>query len=331
MSTHSMHGRQTDAHTTNEAANDGRVTRRGWLSGLGAVAAGLAAVGTGVRPARAAEAGTTAAMNDDAPGTDYRIQRGRIRQSVMGWCYDVPTEKLIDACHRMGMPAMEGISREHYPRLRELGMHPAIVGSHTCRKGPPAEANREHGTEKLREPNDDAAEFGSPNVITFTGMNVDGLSRRRMEDNCVACWKRVIEHAEEKGVNLCLEHLNTRDDTHPMKGHPGYFGDDVDRCVELIERVGSPRMRLLFDIYHVQIMNGDVIRRIREHKDHIGHVHTAGNPGRGELDGSQEINYPAVMRTLLEVGYDGFVAQEFIPTWDDQLAALRHGVRVCDV
>jgi len=128
-----------------------------------------------------------------------------------------------------------------------------------------------------------------------------------------------------------LEHLNTRDDTHPMKGHPGYFGEDVDHCVEMIRKVGSPNMKLLFDVYHVQIMNGDVIRRIGQYKDLIGHYHTAGNPGRAELDDTQEINYPAIMRAIVATGYKGFVAQEFIPTWDDPVAALRHAAMVCDV
>jgi len=116
-----------------------------------------------------------------------------------------------------------------------------------------------------------------------------------------------------------------------MKGHPGYWGDDVDHCAELIHKVASPSLKLLFDVYHVQIMNGDVIRRIRQYKDIIGHYHTAGNPGRAELDDTQEINYPAVMRAILETKYDGFVAQEFIPTWDDKVSALRHAAMVCDV
>src|ERR1041385_178097 len=116
-----------------------------------------------------------------------------------------------------------------------------------------------------------------------------------------------------------------------MKGHPGYFGNDTELCVELIKRVDSPRMKLLFDIYHVQIMDGDVIRRIRQHKDVIAHVHTAGVPGRGALTDDQEINYPPLMRALIEVGYAGYVAQEFIPTWPDKVAALRHAARVCDV
>jgi hydroxypyruvate isomerase len=116
-----------------------------------------------------------------------------------------------------------------------------------------------------------------------------------------------------------------------MKGHPGYFGDDVELCIELVKRVGSPRFKLLFDIYHVQIMNGDVIRRIRSYHDYIGHYHTAGVPGRGELDETQEIYYPAVMRAILETGYTGYVAQEFIPTWSDRAQALRHAASVCDV
>jgi len=149
--------------------------------------------------------------------------------------------------------------------------------------------------------------------------------------NCVTGLKQLAAIAEKKGVTVCIEMLNTRDDTHPMKGHPGYQGDHMDHCIDLIKRVDSPRMKLLFDIYHVQIMNGDVIRRIREYVDYIGHVHTAGVPGRGEMDDTQEINYPAVLRALLEAGYKGYVAQEFIPTWEDKLGALRHGAKVMDV
>jgi hydroxypyruvate isomerase len=115
-----------------------------------------------------------------------------------------------------------------------------------------------------------------------------------------------------------------------MKGHPGYQGDDLDYVAEIVRRVGSPRIRLLFDVYHVQIMNGDVIRRLEQHKDVIGHIHTAGNPGRAELDDNQEILYPPIMRKLLDIGYEGYVGQEFIPT-RDPLAGLREAVRLCDV
>jgi hydroxypyruvate isomerase len=141
----------------------------------------------------------------------------------------------------------------------------------------------------------------------------------------------VIDYAEEKKITLCLEHLNSRDNTHPMKGHPGYFGDDVDLCIDLIKQMDSPNFRLLFDIYHVQIMHGDVIRRIRALHPWIGHYHTAGNPGRGELDDTQEINYPPIMRAILETGYQGYVAQEFIPTWSDHAKALEHAIKVCSV
>jgi hydroxypyruvate isomerase len=205
------------------------------------------------------------------------------------------------------------------------------VGSHGFTKGPFNPANHEMVETKLREGIDLAAKVNCKNVITFTGMRQPGISDEAGARNCVECWKRVIGYAEQKKINLCLEHLNSRDNTHPMKGHPGYFGDHVDFCVELIKQVGSPHMKLLFDIYHVQIMDGDVIRRIRQYKDYIGHYHTAGVPGRGELDDTQEINYPAVLRAIVETGYQGFVAQEFIPTWPDRLAALRHAAKVCDV
>ncbi len=183
----------------------------------------------------------------------------------------------------------------------------------------------------LRKSIDLAVEHEARRVITFTGMRVPEMADDEAENHCVECFQKVIDYAEDKGIMLCLEHLNSRDNTHPMKGHPGYFGDDLDRCVRLIERVNSPCFRLLFDIYHVQIMHGDVIRRIRSLHPLIGHYHTAGNPGRCELDENQEINYPPILRAILETGYDGFVAQEFIPTWPDPVQALRHAAMVCDV
>ena len=158
----------------------------------------------------------------------------------------------------------------------------------------------------------------------------DGMTDEEAFDNCVTGLKKIAGHAEKQNVTICLEHLNTRDDSHPMKGHPGYQGDNVDAVADMLRRVGSDNVRLLFDIYHVQIMNGDVIRRIEECKDIIGHVHTAGNPGRGELDESQEINYPAIMQKLLAIGYKGYVGQEFIPT-RDPFVGLREAVMLCDV
>ncbi|GEM_PF-1517575 len=150
-------------------------------------------------------------------------------------------------------------------------------------------------------------------------------------EKCLDCWKQVIDHAKEKKVTLVLEHLNSRDNSHPMKGHPGYFGDGVERCIDLVKRMDSPRFKVLFDVYHVQIMNGDVICRIQMYHPLIGHYHTAGNPGRCELYETQEIHYPAVMNAIVATGYTGFVAQEFIPTWSDPVLAMRHSEMVCDV
>jgi hydroxypyruvate isomerase len=175
---------------------------------------------------------------------------------------------------------------------------------------------------------DACAEHGVPTVITFTGMREDIPDDVGMT-NCVEGYKRILGHAEKKKVTLALEMLNSRVDVE-MKGHPGYMGDHTDWCIELLKKVGSERLKLLFDIYHVQIMDGDVIRRIAQHKDYIAHVHTAGNPGRGELDDKQEINYPPIIRALVDAGYKGYVGQEFIPT-RDAMEGLVEAVKLCDV
>lgn len=270
--------------------------------------------------------------DDEVPGLDYKIVNGRAKQSVMAWCFNpMPMEQLIPACAKMGLSAMEGIDKKYYPLMKKHGLGVSITGSHGFKRGPINHDNHEFCVEKLRAGIDLAVQWNSPGVITFTGMREDGISDKQGFKNCVECWKAVCEYAEEKQINVVLEMLNTRDDSHPMKGHPGYFGDDIDRCIEMIKSVGSPRMKLLFDIYHVQIMNGDPIRRFREHHGFVSHVHTAGNPGRCELDANQELNYAPIIKAILDTGYDGYIAQEFIPTWDDKLASLRHGVKVCDV
>jgi hydroxypyruvate isomerase len=267
----------------------------------------------------------------DVP-SDFKITKGRIRQSVMGWCFKPMTAvELARHCKEIGLVAIEGISPQDYPAVRDLGLQISLVSSHGFARGPFSRANHEFCTTKLREAIDLAAAVGCANVITFTGMREKGISEQQGIQNCLDCWKQVIGYAEQKKINLCLEHLNSRDGSQPMRGHPGYFGDHVDFCVDLIRRVDSPNMKLLFDIYHVQIMDGDVIRRIRQYKDLVGHYHTAGVPGRGEIDDQQEVNYPAIMRAILETGYTGYVAQEFIPTWSDRVLALRHSAMVCDV
>lgn len=262
----------------------------------------------------------------------FKIRNGRIRQSIMGWTYNpMPVPELAKLCKDIGLVAMEGIDRKYYPLVRELGMEISLVSSHGFAKGPFNRANHEFVIKSLREAIDVAVQFGCKRVITFTGMREPGISDEEGAKNCVDCWKQAVGYAEKNKVTLAFEHLNSRDNTHPMKGHPGYFGDDVDLCVDLIKRVGSPNFKLLFDIYHVAIMNGDVIRRLRQHKEYITHIHTAGVPGRAELDDTQELNYPAIMKAVLETGFDGYVAQEFIPTWDDKALALRHAAKTCDV
>lgn len=297
--------------------------RRQWLSKT----AGIMAIGAvGVKLADSTQAGVQESE------TQNRQRKGNIRQSVMGWCFDPmnPVE-LAQNGKRLGLVAIEGIPTKFYPSVRELGLAIALVGSHGFAKGPIDTNNHAEVERILRASIDSAVEFDSPSVITFTGMRVPGMRDEVAKQNCLDCWKRVIGYAEEKKITLCLEHLNSRDNTHPMKGHPGYFGDDIELCVELIQKMDSPYFKLLFDIYHVQIMHGDVIRRIRQYHPLIGHYHTAGNPGRAELDDTQEINYPPIMKTIVETGYKGFVAQEFIPTWKDPIKALDHAIGVCDV
>ncbi|MEM9940054.1 MAG: TIM barrel protein [Planctomycetota bacterium] len=269
---------------------------------------------------------------DDVPSADYRIVHGRAKQSVMAWCFKpMKMEQFIPACAKMGLSAIEGIDPKFYPLMKQNGLKVSLTGSHGFPKGPINRANHEFCLDKIRQGIDLAVKWDAPGVITFTGMREQGITDDQGFKNCVECWEVACQYAEEKGINVVLEMLNTRDDSHPMKGHPGYFGDDLDLCIDLIKAVDSPRMKLLFDVYHVQIMNGDPIRRFLGCKDCVSHIHTAGNPGRCELDGNQELNYKPIIQTILDSGYDGYIAQEFIPTWADKLASLRHGVRECDV
>jgi hydroxypyruvate isomerase len=287
----------------------------------------------------AASAGATLALRASAAVIDkaaadpaYKIKNSGIKHTLMGWCWK-PIDTLVLAQHAkdIGLVGIEGIDKKYYPDVKKLGLGISLVGSHGFAKGPCNPENRDFVIKSLTEGIDLAADVGCKKVITFTGMKFEGMDRDKAIQDCLDTWKAVLPHAEKKGITLVLEHLNSRDSSHPMKGHPGYFGDDVDFCVDLIKQVGSPNFKLLFDIYHVSIMNGDVIRRMRQHKEYIGHLHTAGNPGRCELDENQEINYPAIMKAALEIGYHDYVAHEFIPTWDDPILALRHACMVCDV
>jgi len=297
--------------------NSTGLNRRDWMR-LSAGTLGAAAIAASATPAFAA---------DEPIAT-----KGNINQSLVHWCYKPAWGDIDEMCkvaNRLGCKSIELVDVKHWPTLKKHGLTCAIASSHGFRTG---FNNRDEWDEcltLLRKQIQHCKEFGVKSVITFTGM-ANGLSKEDGAKNCIEGLKKIAGDAEKAGVTVCLEMLNTRDDTHPMKGHPGYQGDQCDYCIDILKAVGSSHVKLLFDIYHVQIMDGDVIRRIKEHKEWLGHIHTAGNPGRAELDNVQEINYPAVMQALLDVDYKAYVGQEFIPT-RDPWEGLAEAVALCDV
>jgi hydroxypyruvate isomerase len=295
----------------------------------------------------AAGAAALAAFPQIASAKEKAVTKGRIKQSIVYWCFNSAgdkwdVEKTCQVAKELGCVSVEIVEPEHWGTLKKHGLVCAIAPNGMpgapFMKGFNNLKYHEQVIATTKKTIDACADGGCPSVIAFSGYkwrDADDpksgeIGRDEGADNCVKGLKEVAGYAEKKGVTVCVEHLNTRDDTHPMKGHPGYQGDDLDWMAKVIRRVGSPRVKLLFDIYHVQIMHGDVIRRIEQTKDIIGHVHTAGNPGRAELDDKQEINYPPIMRKLLEIKYAGYVGQEFIPT-REPVAGLREAVTLCDV
>jgi len=274
-------------------------------------------------------------------------KRGNINQSVVFWCFNVAGEKwdlkkTCEVAKELGCGSIELVGPDEWQTIFEHGLTCAIA-SNGMPGAPfikglnnPTYHKEIIATTKKRI--DACIEAGVKRVIAFTGYKwkdaedpTSGeISPEDGAKNCVKALKELAAYGAKKGVTVCVEHLNTRDDSHPMKGHPGYQGDDIDYVAKIIRAVGSDHCKLLFDIYHVQVMNGDVIRRIEECKDVIGHIHVAGNPGRGEPDTAQEINFPAVMKKLISIDYDGWVGQEFIPT-RDPFHGLHHAVQLCDV
>jgi len=291
------------------------VGRRDVLRAATGVGAGLMALGAAVSGRERIERVAT---------------KGRIKQSIAYWCVEKywSVEETCRIAKELGCRSVELVEPKDWPILKKYGLVCAIHSSHGFDKGMNNPAYQEMCLAKLRDSIDACAEHRFPNVITFTGFREDIPDDVGLR-NCVAGYKKIIGHAENKGVTLCLEILNSRVEAE-MKGHPGYQGDHTDYCMEIVRQVGSPRMKLLFDIYHVQIMDGDIISRIRQYKDYIGHYHTAGNPGRRELDDRQEINYPPILEEIVRTGYTGYVGQEFIPT-GDPLEGLKQAVALCDV
>ena len=291
------------------------ISRRSLLTGLGAGAVALSGLSTLAK----------------APETEslYRIKNGRIRQSVVLWCFDpMPVEELAAHAKELGLQSVELVAPEHWPMLKRFGLSCAIAPSHGFAKGFAHKEEHAECIATLRQRIDQCAEAGFSNVITFSGFRrglTDEDAMRNMEEGL----KQILPYAEQKRVTLCLEVLNSRV-TIPMRGHPDYFCDRLEPAVNLCKRLGSERMKILFDVYHIQIMEGDLIRRIQESHPYVAHYHTAGNPGRNEIDAAQEINYPAVMKAILDTGYQGFVGQEFVPT-RDKIASLSEAARICDV
>ena len=306
-----------DTDNTPATEQRGRFSRRSILQHVGAGAA-------------TAMAFTLSSCADRTPSAKMKATKGRIKQSIAYWCFQDhwSVEKTCQIACQLGCKSVELVEPKDWPTLKKYGLVCALHGSHWFDKGMNNPEYHDMCIGKMRKSIDECAEYGFPNVITFTGFRED-ISDNDGIKNCVNGYKKIIGHAEKKNVNLCLEILNSRV-TEEMKGHPGYQGDHTDYCMEIVKKVGSPRMKLLFDIYHVQIMDGDIISRIQQYKDHIGHYHVAGHPGRGELDDKQEINYKPIMEEIVRSGYTGYVGQEFLPT-RDPLESLRQAVVLCDV
>ncbi|HEY3914901.1 MAG TPA: TIM barrel protein [Verrucomicrobiae bacterium] len=259
----------------------------------------------------------------------YTVQNGRIRQSVCLWCYSPMTApELIRHAADLKMASVELVLPEFWPELKKRGMVCAMAPSHGWRKGFAQKDEHEECIKILRQRIDQCADAGFEKVITFSGFR-RGLTTEDASRNMIDGLKGIVGYAEKKNVTLCLEMLNSR--VHiDMRGHPDYFCDNVDMSVDILKQIGSERMKLLFDIYHVQIMHGDIIRHLQQYAPYIAHYHTGGNPGRNEIDDSQEICYPPIMRAILATGYTGFVGQEFVPL-RDKVASLSEAVKICDV
>lgn len=258
------------------------------------------------------------------------VQNGRIKQSVVPWCFNPMTvPELAQHSAALGLKSVELCDPKFWPQLKELGLTCAIAGSHGFARGFAQKEQWAECHQILRDRIEQCVQFGVERVITFSGFR-KGISDDDGIKNMVAGLKEIVGFAEQKKVTLCIEMLNSRVDVQ-MKGHPDYFCDSMERTIEVCKQIGSERCKVLFDLYHVQIMHGDVIARVKQHKDYIAHIHTAGVPGRNEIDETQELNYPALMKAILDIGYTGFVGQEFIPTREDKIAALADGVRRCDV
>jgi len=251
----------------------------------------------------------------------------RLKQSVCRWCYqDIPLDVLCREAAKIGLASVELLGEQEWAVPKRFGLTCAMAnGPSTI----PIGFNRPDQHDRLVAESERllplVAGAGLPNMIVFSG-NRGSLTDAEGVENCVRGIKRIMPAAERAGVTVCMELLNSKVD------HKDYQCDHTPWGVEVVKRVGSPRFKLLYDIYHMQIMEGDVIRTIRDNFGHIAHYHTGGVPGRHELDETQELQYRAIMTALAERGYSGYIGQEFIPSAGrDPLGSLKHGVSVCNV
>jgi len=252
--------------------------------------------------------------------------KGNIHHSVSQWCYgDIPLDDLAKACAEMGLESVELLWEKDWATVKKHGLK-CVVGYATdygIPKGFNHIANHAKLIADFERMIPVAAEAGIPNLICFSG-NREGQNDNVGMVNCAIGLRKLMPLAEKHGVTIIMELLNSY-------GHTDYQCDKTSWGVALCEMVGSERLKLLYDIYHMQIMEGNIVDTIKKNIRYIGHVHTGGVPGRHELDETQELHYPAIMKALVASGYKGFVGQEFVPTQADKLDSLRKSVLICDV
>jgi len=294
----------------------GRVTRRDILARAAGGAAAVAIAGAAT-PALAAE---QSSESSEGPV----IRNNRITQTLCQWCYTKLTlEQLCQAANTLGYKGIDLVGPETFEMLKKHNLVGTMTPSHSIPKGINRKENWDECLDKIRKSIDATGEAGFPNVICFSG-NRDGMDEQEGMKNCAEALKQVVGQAEKQKVTICMELLNSK------VNHPDYMCDHSKWGIELVKMVGSEHFRLLYDIYHMQIMEGDVIATIKKNHQYFAHYHTAGVPGRHEIDDTQELYYPAVMKAILATGYKGWVGQEFLPV-HDTVASLAQAGRICDV
>lgn len=267
--------------------------------------------------------------------------KGNIKQVIAAWPFMFTgpkwsAEKLIKQTADFGISGVELLPFEYWPLLKKYNLVCAASKSHTFVRGMNNKGHHAECIQTLTKVINQTSDYGFPNVMTFTGMadtskekNGSKVSPEEGMKNCIEGYKKIVELAEKKNVTLILEPLNSIATEH-MKGHPGYQGDHIEYCMEIIKAVSSPSLKLLFDVYHIQIMDGNIIQNLNKYFEYINHVQIAGNPGRGEIGLEQEINYRAVMNVLKRNNYQHYVGHEWIPT-KDAMQGLEEAISICDV